>query len=507
MRRHHRLALLAPTLLAACTQADLVPLERPELYERQNIEAEVCAPDASEEAVPYKILFVIDTSFSNSWNDPDGRREQAVRRAISGLLPIETVSFGIITFADEPRRQTYGFTRDLDVLNGATANVSNAEGRTNYSDTLWAVIGFIQDDVATLSPALAARTHYLVYWLSDGYPTVGVTEPAALTPAMTYLTEQLGDQVAELRFNTAYLGTAPDAQQYSAGEEAQAVALLTALAEQGNGAFSSIPTGEDFDFDIQLAPVLARFSFAFAVASNLHTRDGVDGPEPDSDGDGLADALELQHGLDPGLADSDGDGYRDGVEWRVPSRLHPLRADEGCSSDEKDGDRDGLLDCEETASGTLLASADSDGDQLQDGAELFGGLDPVQADALYDDDLDGVLNQDELRMHLDPARANDGAAQEAWAYRYSVDELPAASAEAPPCYRLRIENLTMTQTRPDGVHPTGGNLIDVRVAFRGNGTLRFVQAQLRGRVVRDSDLWDPADGRFVLRPQDFVPTW
>ena len=43
--------------------------------ERQQIVGEVCAPEPSEEFAPYKILFVIDTSLSNAWNDPEGRRE------------------------------------------------------------------------------------------------------------------------------------------------------------------------------------------------------------------------------------------------------------------------------------------------------------------------------------------------------------------------------------------------------------------------------------------------
>ncbi len=498
-------ALIALSLLAAsaCTQADLVPLERPELYERQSIEVEVCAPDLAQEQVPYKILFVVDTSFSNSWNDPEGRREEAVRLAISNLLPIETVSFGIITFSDEPRRQTYGFTRDLAVLNGATANVSNAEGRTNYSDTLWAVINFIQEDVATLNTAEAARTHYLIYWLSDGYPTVGVTETAALLPAMDYMLTQIGERVAELSFNSAYLGTSPDAQQYSVDEEAGAIELLSELAGQGGGEFSNIPAGEDFGFDIQLEPVLSRYQFAYAVASNRNTRYGADGPRPDSDGDGLDDQLELLHGLDPSRADSDGDGFRDGIEWRVPTHLDPLVFDPGCEGEPKDTDRDGLFDCEETIVGTLPREPDSDGDHLLDLDEVMLGTAALEADALYDDDLDGLLNQDELRFHLDPMRANSPEEREAWAYRYQVEELPLEESDAPSCYRLRIENLTMTQTLAAEDHPLGGNLIDVVVGFRGDAVMRHFHALLRGRVVRDSDLWDPADGRFTLQPEDF----
>ena len=89
------------------------------------------------------------------------------------------------------------------------------------------------------------------------------------------------------------------------------------------------------------------------------------------------------------------------------------------------------------------------------------------------------------------------------AYRYQVEELPLADSDAPSCYRLRIENLTMTQTLAGEDHPLGGNLIDVVVGFRGDAVMRQFHALLRGRVVREPDLWDPADGRFTLEPEDF----
>jgi len=41
---------------------------------------------------------------------------------------------------------------------------------------------------------------------------------------------------------------------------------------------------------------------------------GASGAAKDSDGDGVADAVEEELGLDPSVADSDGDGWDDGVE-------------------------------------------------------------------------------------------------------------------------------------------------------------------------------------------------
>jgi hypothetical protein len=486
--------------LAGCTYADLQHVIREVAVERQSVTGATCAPAPTQEYAPYRVLFVIDTSLSNSWNDPNGRREQAVRNAITSLADEETVSFGIITFSDEPRRQTFGFTRDLTILDGATQNVSTAQGGTNYSDTLWTVIDFILDDITTLSTDQAARTHYLVYWLSDGYPTVGVTEPTALFPAMTYLMDQVASRVAEIRFNSAFLGTAANAPD---GDVAGAQGLLQTLADMGNGTFSNIPEGQSFEFVIDRTPVQVFYRLASALVFNRHTllRNGE--LVADSDSDGLDDALEQQLGLDPANPDSDGDGYRDGIEYFTPGGLDPRTADDGCAGDAAlDRDRDGLRDCEERASGTLPLNPDSDGDLVLDGLEVLLGTAPTRDDTNSDDDLDGVANLDEVRFHLDPRLPNVADEVSRWGYRYQLAEQPATDTEAPPCYQLLVDNLTMAETLAAD-HPIGGNVIEVVAAFRGGDRVVFKRAELRGRVLRALDLWDPPGGVFELNAQDF----
>lgn len=78
--------------------------------------------------------------------------------------------------------------------------------------------------------------------------------------------------------------------------------------------------------------------------------------DPDSDGDGKSDDLEIAEGTDPDDPDTDNDGLDDLAD------ASPLDAD---------NDDDGLGDGEESNStGTNPADADSDGDGLNDGLEL-----------------------------------------------------------------------------------------------------------------------------------------
>ncbi|GAB1641069.1 NlpC/P60 family protein [Krasilnikovia sp. MM14-A1259] len=80
---------------------------------------------------------------------------------------------------------------------------------------------------------------------------------------------------------------------------------------------------------------------------------------PDSDHDGLSDALERRYGLDPMRADTDGDNLTDAQEL--------------------------------VTYGTDGRKADTDGDQLNDAFELAQGLDPRSPDTDHDGHLDGSL--------------------------------------------------------------------------------------------------------------------
>jgi cell wall-associated NlpC family hydrolase len=80
---------------------------------------------------------------------------------------------------------------------------------------------------------------------------------------------------------------------------------------------------------------------------------------PDSDRDGLSDALERRYGMDPLRADTDGDNLTDAQEL--------------------------------ITYGTDARKADSDGDSLNDAFELAQGLDPRSPDSDNDGHMDGSL--------------------------------------------------------------------------------------------------------------------
>ncbi len=96
---------------------------------------------------------------------------------------------------------------------------------------------------------------------------------------------------------------------------------------------------------------------------------------PDSDADGLNDCNEVSlYHTDLYNPDTDGDGFLDGVE--ISNGFSPHYGD-GLRLSEVDADGDGLMDDEEIERGTDLTRADTDRDGINDFIEVQNGGNPL----------------------------------------------------------------------------------------------------------------------------------
>ncbi|MBW2735717.1 MAG: VWA domain-containing protein [Deltaproteobacteria bacterium] len=226
--------------------------------------------------------------------------------------------------------------------------------------------------------------------------------------------------------------------------------LLVQMAHAGGGSFQSFfdPATKqalpvDFsgvNFFDSGEPLL----YKELMVSNVNALATYQRMEADSDQDGLSDRNETELGLCAVNPDTDGDGVGDAVEIHVarspmqaeealecidiPSRhvtIEDLCATSGTTIVHRiyqDHDADGLNSCEERLLGTNDSLFDSDGDGIGDKSEFVAGSNHRANDLQGDDDFDGILNRDEIRSHTD-LRSNDSQDQLDRAYRYEhIDE-------------------------------------------------------------------------------------
>ena len=129
----------------------------------------------------------------------------------------------------------------------------------------------------------------------------------------------------------------------------------------------------------------------------------IDDADGDLDNDGLKNLFEYEHSnTDPGNNDTDGDGLFD--KWEVNNYLDPNNTN-GVDGATGDPDNDLLVNSEEQFYGTDPWDADTDDDGFTDKEEIDAGTDPLDPDS----DGDGMPNGWEIDNDLDP-ELNDGAA-------------------------------------------------------------------------------------------------
>lgn len=168
---------------------------------------------------------------------------------------------------------------------------------------------------------------------------------------------------------------------------------------------------------------------------------------PDSDNDGLSDALERRQGLDPLRADTDGDNLSDAQEM-VTFRTDARKADT---------DGDGLNDAFELAQGLDPRSPDSDAD-----GHLDGALTPIQQVDTDRDGLDDALEQ-VLGFNAQQADSDQDGFSDALEYRAGSN---AMNLQDNPLLRAPSET---------GTNPLGGSVLNTATVPGSSGAIGVAQ--------------------------------
>ncbi len=514
-RRAVTLALAA--LLLGCSQADLYTLDPPLVPDKPEpvvtptvtVTGTYCAADAQQILAPVKILFVIDDSTSMNDSDAGFHRLSAAQTLIDGLIETsEHIFFGVERFSGQTAVLTVpDFIRDKSALASALSQSAHQTiSSTPYLQALQQAKAAIQRDMAA-HPENLERTRYVVIYLSDGEPTDSGA-PQILAAEADILSLRDGTPpVGAITVHTAYL-------QDGAQPNQEAIALLTEMAQAGDGEFRNFQNGESIDFRDFDVTALSRdyVILARAFVTNRSAIWSETGNVPDSDRDGLSDEYERSIGTDPLRPDTDQDGCGDQLEARYEG-YKPLETGGHCrctdAEKSTDTDGDGLNDCEE---GLLTvdpkdpdSDVDSEGkqapDYLIDSIEVSAKMARRSPDAASDYDGDGVSNMEELKTHMDPHR-QDTALRADFAYVYEYDN---ASGTGKNCFQLQVRNIHVAVTQAAGGLLAGDNEIEILFAEAPqDNPLPERKYKIFRAVVHTKD-GVPEPSVVEFKPEDFQP--
>lgn len=560
----NRLAVLGAALLGfviafACTNSYLYDEQRGQqlpVDRTVTLKGRFCGLGANDVIEPIKILVAMDASQSMKVTDPNGDRATALVQLLQALPQEPEVYISVLLFAGSTsvwltNNNTQGFVplisltpQDQLTLEQQILNYTNPDSNrdsTDFVKPLSDIYAAINQDIATaaVDPAYEeAKARYSVIFLSDGHPTFSQDEELLEGDAVTRIRD-LRDLAEDVRFNTVHVfnPTQPVSSVCDLSGDAgtgcplliinQDADRLEKMAELGGGDFRDFRNHEPINYlsfrfgQLRRAYVLKDF-----VANDRQALAGSPIDQPDTDGDGLPDALELQLGTDPLQADTDHDGFSDGVEVhfaKLGAPFDPAQValpdggglDPGCPVALRgvDSDCDGILDCDEQIIGTNAAVVDSDRDGISDQLEWQLNTVPSADDLSQDPDGDGVSNRDELRRHTDP-HVFDTSALTQDGYRYTVHEDGSPDSDGRQCYAFQVDNIllepTLADTRDGGTgRGAGFNELTLTLSLvpadDPNGrplirTFRYVDARYPVGGVKS-----PPDGVIEVKPEDFVP--
>lgn len=520
----------------ACADVELRSLPRPR--EVIALNGEFCTGEPYDTARNLRVLFVVDSSSSMRFNDPNDLLVAAIEHITQRYANQPNITFAIIrwgssrvvrenldyepTGSDPPL-----FTNDATKLAAMytrmrqppTVNPLKYLDGTNFLMALGAAGDYLVADIAK-NPNETLTSRYIIQFVTDGMPQSATDDP--LITRRTILSEV--DNLA-MRY-AARTDVVSIAQDVVAPPEF--LGLLPAMARSGGGTYTQLtgPGGLDATFDTTLSngSNLVEYQLGTAFAWNRQSRvmtlGGVTGVYVDSDGDGLVDAQENELGTNSRAEDSDGDGLTDLFEVRAKGGYDPtaknvyqLGPDGGA-----DPDGDGLNTFQELQLGTLPDSPDTDRDGVPDDLELAAGTDPVIADDTADPDNDQVMSAKEIFEHTDPASVETTELRTQAAYRWKPAEL-LRTEQGVRCYGFDVENVGLGASAAsvdleNRKRPPGFNELEVVVLARavlglGSGvaaervfpvrmfrTRRYVIAGKGGSV-------DPPTQSLRIHPREF----
>jgi hypothetical protein len=537
--------------------------------------------------------------------DPEGVRVGLIRFSSSALSYTQT---------DTADGRRY-FTADRALLDDATRQLRAADALTNYVNALGRAYENLRAEMLMSDLESLPLSKYVVIFVSDGIPDSGDdaggeenTEENILSNVRE-LRELAADfRVGEFAFHTALIDATPTGDR-------DAQRLLRSMADVGGGTYRSFPSGESLNFLFVDFTVLRRVftlrTLSVANANAISDSDqiaalaglppsaagdaglpppgadagaglpsppstgppidprlfsDVDGdgepgcgePLVDSDGDGLADALEAEVGTDPLVADTDDDGYGDRLEWRS-SGLDPLDpldlprcVDPGvCADTDMDGtcdcvldsdgdgvcncvadatcvdggtrdcvdaDRDGLCDCadrdadghcdypdrdgdmlhdcEEAFTGTQRQGLDTDADGLPDWLEVRAELNAADDDRLEDRDLDLTVNESEVLSGTD-AWCDDSSLRSRLAYRTQV--ITRGLMGGRTCYDFSVGNITLVPTADGAGDRYPGDRWNRILVFAGEVPFDDPETFPRYRIACVMAAYEP-EGNYKMPP-------
>jgi|GEM_PF-2875461 len=392
--------------------------------------------------------------------DGDALTYSIVTQPTNGTVSLDDAATGDFTYT--PDANYNGADSFTFVANDGTADSNEATitinvGAGNDAPVLADATLTVDEDTAGMTTLMGmdgdgdALTYSIATMPTNGSAVVDATTGVlAYTPNADFngadtleVIANDGTTDSNIATVTITVNAVNDAPEFVAPTPMDGVTLMVAVGEELTAQLAAMDVdGDALTYAVADLPAGATFDAATAILSwtpgiddvgthpvTLEVSDGqvadqraitIEVTAPDTDGDGIPDAIEEALGLDPEDVDTDGDTIDDGFE--VGDNFdEPVDTDDDGTIDalDDDSDDDGLLDRDEAGDDNLdtdpidtdadgtpdFRDSNSDDDSVedaQDNCPLVANDDQADADedgigdaCADDDDGDGVLDADD----------------------------------------------------------------------------------------------------------------